>query len=871
FSWGMVGDGVSLTTTSYSFKLTEADATLMKEVGFAMLGDNITVSKIEYVEGIDPYLLWEGDEKIDYTEKIVIPANKCEKMQANQQIILYFTTVPGATYTQLGLIRPSWQAWAGGNWQQYPSLGSTSCVFDILEDNLAQLKQGGFRVIGNGIQLTKVMWKDQVRDKTVLLEEPLTVNVPSQEIAITYDQLVAAQAVVGSGLQIEYEALEGEPESGQHFKFFHQGNADNEYEWIEFTDLQTVNSEGKSILILNRTTMDEINSYHKTLILQAGYAKINKIKTITALDIPGTAIMLDKTEGEIRMDQTLQLTATVRPADLFVSWTSSDESIATVDANGLVTPVAPGKAIITAAAGTAKATCEVTVNPLLGINVVWGKLSWQKPIWGESADIRVPINPAYSPRLYIYTTGNEPVTVTYTMDPEKALTVYNYLNREDGKAVGAMEVSSSSKAGKVTFEIALKNYPDIKLTASCEIYVPEKPSLRFKYYSSSDVLDPSTPLMIGQMTQISVEVEGDPNDSYTWRATETWSSSDPSVLFVSEDGELLPLKRGKATITCVLSQANLDDVTDSIEFTVQEGGELAEYYQLTESSRGTQAWSSIYNFPSDGDPADLSTFVFKKNTYTYTVEDNQIIANEVPLIEFTTSAGSALAANGNPDRNRFPVFPEGAVLTFKSMQPGFYIKSVYRSTQYNNPKNSLKELPVSGAVDNVWTAPGIGVEEAKLTLTKEVKCSDGPYWFVELVKYGTLSGIEISKTEIEGIIDGSEQLSATITPSDAAPAEIAWTSSDEKIATVDAEGLVKFIAEGTATITASVGEFKAECKVTVKRPAPEAIALDKTEYEGFEDTTVQLTATVTPEKANPVTITWTSSNAEIATVDATGL
>ncbi|MBR1475791.1 MAG: leucine-rich repeat protein [Muribaculaceae bacterium] len=62
---------------------------------------------------------------------------------------------------------------------------------------------------------------------------------------------------------------------------------------------------------------------------------------------------------------THQLTAFTNPVDMVVSWSSSDESVVTVDNNGLVTAIAPGNAIITVAestTGVASATCEVTVK-----------------------------------------------------------------------------------------------------------------------------------------------------------------------------------------------------------------------------------------------------------------------------------------------------------------------------------------------------------------------------------------------------------------------------------------------------------------------------------------------------------------------------
>ena len=78
-----------------------------------------------------------------------------------------------------------------------------------------------------------------------------------------------------------------------------------------------------------------------------------------------TSIDLDADEMKLAAGDKGQLTAKVDPAGTAVTWSSDKEEIATVDANGMVTAVAVGTAIITAKAGDKTATCEVTVLPTL--------------------------------------------------------------------------------------------------------------------------------------------------------------------------------------------------------------------------------------------------------------------------------------------------------------------------------------------------------------------------------------------------------------------------------------------------------------------------------------------------------------------------
>lgn len=86
--------------------------------------------------------------------------------------------------------------------------------------------------------------------------------------------------------------------------------------------------------------------------------------TITAAPKPATGITLNKSELTLTAGESASLTATVTPEGSTdtVVWSSSKTDVATVDATGKVTAVAPGEATITATAGTKTATCTVKVQ-----------------------------------------------------------------------------------------------------------------------------------------------------------------------------------------------------------------------------------------------------------------------------------------------------------------------------------------------------------------------------------------------------------------------------------------------------------------------------------------------------------------------------
>ena len=131
-----------------------------------------------------------------------------------------------------------------------------------------------------------------------------------------------------------------------------------------------------------------------------------------------------------------------------------------------------------------------------------------------------------------------------------------------------------------------------------------------------------------------------------------------------------------------------------------------------------------------------------------------------------------------------------------------------------------------------------------------------------------VSSVTLSKSELTLTEGESETITATVKPDDATDKTVSWSSSDPAVATVDG-GKITALKEGTATITAKAGDKTASCKVTVEKKviAVESVELDKTELELTEGGSATLVATVKPDNATDKTVTWSSSDPEVATVD----
>lgn len=125
-------------------------------------------------------------------------------------------------------------------------------------------------------------------------------------------------------------------------------------------------------------------------------------------------------------------------------------------------------------------------------------------------------------------------------------------------------------------------------------------------------------------------------------------------------------------------------------------------------------------------------------------------------------------------------------------------------------------------------------------------------------------------------IGGTTTITTTITPA-TADQTVIYTSSDTKIATVDATGKITGISEGTAVITVKSEKYDMSYDLTINVEEQVIHVTNlEVEVEPFDATgilagkSVQATATISPSNATNKNVTWSSSNESVATVDQTG-
>ena len=133
-----------------------------------------------------------------------------------------------------------------------------------------------------------------------------------------------------------------------------------------------------------------------------------------------------------------------------------------------------------------------------------------------------------------------------------------------------------------------------------------------------------------------------------------------------------------------------------------------------------------------------------------------------------------------------------------------------------------------------------------------------------------VSSIVLDQTNLILQLGSGVTLVATVSPENAVDKTVTWESSNPAVATVDQNGRVTTVGVGEAVITAKAGDKSATCKVTVNPVPVSSVTLDQTELELKVGESATLVATVGPGNATDKHVTWSSGDASIATVDASG-
>ncbi|EOH96111.1 M6 family metalloprotease domain-containing protein [Enterococcus moraviensis ATCC BAA-383] len=263
----------------------------------------------------------------------------------------------------------------------------------------------------------------------------------------------------------------------------------------------------------------------------------------------------------------------------------------------------------------------------------------------------------------------------------------------------------------------------------------------------------------------------------------------------------------------------------------------------------------------------------------YLIENRQIFGFDEGRRKTNGSEGISVYHINENYRNNLSIPKYGEQLvTLKEADEsivGYPILSKGRGEKYSSKSYLTKENELS--LFNVETVPTSKTTDGaspKLDLSVEEKKDNTVKISFKNAKVISVTGITLEPKTVELEEKGSKQLTTTVTPTDATNKTVTWSSSNEAVATVTAEGKVEAIKAGKATITATTedGKKTATSEVTVIPAVIEVtgVSVNPAALELEEKTSGQLTATITPANATNKTVKWASSDETIAKVTAEG-
>ena len=289
-----------------------------------------------------------------------------------------------------------------------------------------------------------------------------------------------------------------------------------------------------------------------------------------------------------------------------------------------------------------------------------------------------------------------------------------------------------------------------------------------------------------------------------------WSSDDPEVAIVNQDGIVYALKAGSTMI-----RAEIDEVFDICQVNVTVPTSRIELNQPAVTiNRGSTLQLSAHLFPEDA--SDNVTWVSSDNSVVTVDGTGRITGQQKGTAMVTVHAGNASAS-----------CEVTVVVAINKMRlnPSEILLSVG-----NNMDITLEIDPVDAMYGNVsWFSTnesvaefqngkvyGIGNGTAKIIAKVDSFEAECNVTVVTLVK-----GISMNITSATLRPTQTIQLEAIVHPAEASDKVVLWSSSNPDVAIVDSNGLVsaaKDINYGSATITAisNTGGYKATCQITVQ-------------------------------------------------------
>lgn len=592
-----------------------------------------------------------------------------------------------------------------------------------------------------------------------------------------------------------------------------------------------------------------------TITATSGTISASANVTVSAAILTGIA--LSPSSPSVPLGATQQFTATgtfsdgtTRDVTTTVNWSSSQASVATVTASGMLTAIAQGTATITATSGVVSTNVSVTVNAATLTAIALSPSSPSVPL---GATQQFTATGTFSDA----TTHDVTATVTWS---------------SSASAVATVSTSGMVTAAAQGTATIMASSGNVSGTASVTVDAATLTAIAISPAS------PSVPL--GATQQFTATGTWSDGSTQDLTSTVTWNSSDTAVAAISNGGLLTAVKQGSAVLT-----AQSGSVGGNVTITVSAAAlvSISVVPGSASVAMGETSQFAANGVFSDGSMQDLSALVtWNSSDNTVATVSNSGLAKGVATGSATISAlynsisGSASFAVTQEQLTSASISPD-----LPSVPAGGLQQFVLTGTFSNGATQDLTGVtwtssdPTIATIDQNGLAHGLAA--GQVTITGAVgDINDATTLYVTAA---TLESITITPNNTTIAKGTNQQFTVTGTFSDGSTqdltAAVSWTSSVPGVASINDAGLATGVDAGSATITATSGTLSSTASLNVTGAVLASISVTPAMPSIGIGGTVPFTATGTYNDGTAedltTTVTWTSSSATIATISNTGL
>ena len=407
-------------------------------------------------------------------------------------------------------------------------------------------------------------------------------------------------------------------------------------------------------------------------------------------------------------------------------------------------------------------------------------------------------------------------------------------------------------------------------TAYCIINVTTKPESIMMDYTERDIYTTKS------VTLEAIVLPESANDKSV-----KWTSSNKQVAIVDQNGKVTGVGTGMTTITAT---TNVGGLTATCIVNVTKKNEVQS---VTITSDGTAITSKTLYINDN-----------PKTTFKYTVSPTNATFKDVV---WTSSNPKVVSVDQLGNIKGLDVGTATIKCTSEDNPYAVATCTVYVKVKVTGVEISTNELslvetksktlsadilPADASNRNLtWSSSDESIvkvdKNGKVTAVKAgtayitVKAGNGRFSDTCKVKVSRIiysQSVKLNKTSLT-LDDGKTyQLSATVSPESATSKSVTWSSSNTKVIKVDSEGEVTAVDPGTAYIYCKTKDsgVAAKCKVTVKAVKVTSISFSTSSTTIEYSKTKTLKPTFKPSNATDKTLTWTSSNPKVVSVDKNG-